>query len=106
MKRKKIEQWSDFVDMSGEFLVENMHKSRVTFKYRNKRPSRGKLYVTNDNKSYFTKLTEKKDLDKLETYLSGVLHILANKPIEKVEEKKEEKTQKKSDNKKKNKKKK
>lgn len=71
-------------------------------KYRNKRPSHGKIYVTNDNKSYYYKMTEKNDLDKLDNYLSGVLHLLANKPVERKEieanvEKKVEKKKNKKD---------
>lgn len=82
MKRKYFKDWEKFVEATGEFLINNMHKSRVTLKYRNKRPSYGKLYVTNDNKSYYVKLTKQEQLDNLESYFSGILHVLANKPRE------------------------
>ena len=92
MVKKYFKDWKNFVDSSSEFLASNFYKSRVTLKYRNKLPSYGKLYLTNDNKSYYIKLTKKKDVDKLETYLKGILHMMANKPIEKEE--KEEKVEK------------
>ena len=62
----------------------------MTFKYRNKFPSNGKLYLTNDNKSFYIKLTRKKDIDKIETYFKNVLYMMANKPMEKEEIKEEE----------------
>ena len=96
MVKKYFKDWKNFVDSSSEFLAGNFHKSRVTFKYRNKLPSYGKLYLTNDNKSYYIKLTKRKDVDKLETYLKGILHMMANKPMEKEE--KEEKEEKKENN--------
>jgi hypothetical protein len=50
MKKKKfIEDWDNFIGLSSNFLAENMHKSRITFKYRNKLAC-GRLYVTNENK--------------------------------------------------------
>ena len=82
VKRKYFKDWDKYVEASGEFLLNNMHKSRITFKYRNKRPSYGKVYVTNDNKSYYIKLTKQSQLDNLENYFSGILHVLANKPLE------------------------
>ena len=92
MKRKTIRDWDQFVESSSEFLVENLHKvkivklvilqSRVTLKYRNKAPSTGNLYVTNDNRSFRYKFTEKSDLDKLDGYIKSLLHVLANKPLE------------------------
>lgn len=104
MKRKYYKDFERFVSSSGEFLSENMFKSRITLKYRNKQPSSAKLYVTDDNKSFFTKLTENKDLDKIETFLNGALHMLANKKMEeKVEMQKEVTQSKKSEGKKKNK---
>ncbi|MCQ2819542.1 MAG: hypothetical protein MJ252_19945 [archaeon] len=104
MKRKYYKDWNKFVSSSGEFLSENMFKSRVTFKYRNKQPSSGKIYVTDDNKSFYTKLTEKNDLDKLDTFISGVLYMLANKKMEeKVEIQKEVLQSKRTEGKKKNK---
>ena len=100
MKRRYYREWEKFASNSAEFLSENMHKGRITMKYRNKRPSNAKLYVTNDNKSHFIKLTQKSDLDKVETYLEGVHHMLANKPMEKkvttTEEVKEAKKNKKN----------
>ena len=96
MVKKYFKDWKNFVDSSSEFLASNFYKSRVTFKYRNKLPSYGKLYLTNDNKSYYIKLTKRKDVDKLETYLKGILHMMANKPMEKEE--KEEKEEKKENN--------
>ena len=97
MVKKYFKDWKNFVDSSSEFLASNFYKSRVTFKYRNKLPSYGKLYLTNDNKSYYIKLTKRKDVDKLETYLKGILHMMANKPMEK-EEKEEKKEEKKENN--------
>ena len=110
VKRKYFKDWDKYVEASGEFLMNNMHKSRITFKYRNKRPSYGKVYVTNDNKSYYVKLTKQSQLDGLENYFSGILHVLANKPLEpKAESNTAQETPdvsqgKKSDNKKRNKK--
>ena len=92
MVKKYYRDWKNFQESSSDFLSQNFHKSRVTFKYRNKYPSYGKLYLTNDNKSYYIKLTKRKDIDKIETYFKGILHMMANKPIEKEkipEEKKE-----------------
>ena len=57
MVKKYYRDWKNFQESSFEFLSQNFCKSRVTFKYRNKHPSYGKLYLTNDNKSYFIKLT-------------------------------------------------
>ena len=97
MVRKYYKDWKAFQESSSEFLSQNFFKSRVTFKYRNKHQAYGKLYLTNDNKSFYIKLTNKKDIDKIETYFKGTLHMMANKPIEKEEvpEKKEkEETQK------------
>jgi hypothetical protein len=54
----------------------------VTLKYRNKAPSSGKLYATNDNKSYMYKFTEKSDIDKLDAYIKSLLYMISNKPIE------------------------
>ena len=90
MVKKYYRDWKNFQESSFEFLSLNFCKSRVTFKYRNKHPSYGKLYLTNDNKSYFIKLTKRKDVDKIESYFKTILHMMANKPIEK-EEKVEEK---------------
>ena len=53
MGKKYFRDWQNFVDSAGELLNENMRKSRVTLKYRNKLPSYGKLYVTDDNKSKY-----------------------------------------------------
>ncbi len=95
MVKKYYRDWKNFQESSSDFLSQNFHKSRVTFKYRNKYPSYGKLYLTNDNKSYYIKLTKRKDIDKIEIYFKGILHMMANKPIEKekekIPEKKEEK---------------
>ena len=85
MVKKYYRDWKNFQDSSSEFLSQNFFKSRVTLKYRNKHPSYGKLYLTNDNKSYYIKLTKRKDIDKIETYFKGILHMMANKPIEKEE---------------------
>ena len=92
MVKKYYKDWKNFQDSSSDFLSQNFYKSRVTFKYRNKYPSYGKLYLTNDNKSFYIKLTKRKDIDKIETYFKGILHMMANKPIEKekIPEKKEE----------------
>ena len=95
MVKKYYRDWKNFQESSSEFLSQNFFKSRVTLKYRNKLPSYGKLYLTNDNKSYYIKLTKRKDVDKIETYFKGVLYMMANKPIEKednkIENKEEEK---------------
>ena len=85
MVKKYYRDWKNFQESSSEFLSQNFFKSRVTLKYRNKQPSYGKLYLTNDNKSYYIKLTKRKDIDKIETYFKGILHMMANKPIEKEE---------------------
>ena len=66
MGKKYFRDWQNFVDSAGELLNENMRKCRVTLKYRNKLPSYGKLYVTDDNKSKYIKLDKKSDLDKIE----------------------------------------
>ena len=93
MVKKYYKDWKNFQDSSSDFLSQNFYKSRVTFKYRNKYPSYGKLYLTNDNKSFYIKLTKRKDIDKIETYFKGILHMMANKTRkkEKIPEKKEEK---------------
>ena len=85
MVKKYYRDWKNFQESSSEFLAQNFHKSRVTLKYRNKHPPYGKLYLTNDNKSYYIKLTKRKDIDKIETYFKGILYMMANKPIEKEE---------------------
>ena len=82
MGKKYYKDWDNFVKCASEFLIQNFHKGRVTLKYRNKLPSYGKLYVTNDNKSCYIKLTEQQDLEKLETFLKGVLYSMANKNVE------------------------
>ena len=94
MVKKYYRDWKNFQESSSEFLSQNFHKSRVTLKYRNKLPSYGKLYLTNDNKSYYIKLTKRKDVDKIETYFKGVLYMMANKPIEVEKEEIPEKTEK------------
>ena len=104
MGKKYFRDWQNFVDSAGEFLNENMFKSRFTIKYRNKLPSYAKLYVTDDNKSKYIKLNKKNDLDKIEIFLKGILHMMANKPIENIP-KNEKKQDIKKENKKKNKKK-
>ena len=86
MVKKYYRDWKNFQESSSEFLAQNLHKSRVTLKYRNKHPPYGKLYLTNDNKSFYIKLTKRKDIDKIETYFKGILYMMANKPIEKEEE--------------------
>ena len=86
MVKKYYRDWKNFQESSYEFLSANFCKSRVTFKYRNKLPSYGKLYLTNDNKSYFIKLTKRKDVDKIETYFKRILYMMANKPMEKEKE--------------------
>ena len=99
MVKKYYKDWNKFVDSSSQFLVENLNKTRVTFKYRNKQPSNGKLYVTNDNKSYYIKLTNKKDLDKLENYFKGVLYTMAGAEMKeepKIEPQKEKEEPKKT----------
>jgi hypothetical protein len=99
MGKKYFRDWQNFVDSAGELLNENMRKCRVTLKYRNKLPSYGKLYVTDDNKSKYIKLDKKSDLDKIEIFFKGVLHMMANKPIEQIKE--ASKTESKNENKKK-----
>ena len=94
MVKKYYRDWKNFQESSSEFLSQNFFKSRVTLKYRNKLPSYGKLYLTNDNKSYYIKLTKRKDVDKIETYFKGILYMVANKPIEVEKEEIREKTEK------------
>ena len=90
MVKKYYKDWKNFQESSLEFLSNTFAKSRMTFKYRNKFPSNGKLYLTNDNKSFYIKLTRKKDIDKIETYFKNILYMMANKPMEKEEIKEEE----------------
>ena len=120
MVKKYYKDWKNFQESSLEYLSHSFAKSRMTFRYRNKFPANGKRYLTDDNKSFYIKLTKKKDIDKIETYFKNVLYMMANKPIEKeeikekeevkdeqmkiegkeTEEKKEENEQKKTDDKK------
>ena len=120
MVKKYYKDWKNFQESSLEYLSHSFPKSRMTFRYRNKFPANGKIYLTDDNKSFYIKLTQKKDIDKIETYFKNVLYMMANKPIEKeeikekeevkdeqmkiegkeTEEKKEENEQKKTDDKK------
>ena len=120
MVKKYYKDWKNFQESSLEYLSHSFAKSRMTFRYRNKFPANGKIYLTDDNKSFYIKLTKKKDIDKIETYFKNVLYMMANKPIEKeeikekeevkdeqmkiegkeTEEKKEENDQKKTDDKK------
>ena len=92
MVKKYYKDWKNFQENSLDFLSQTFAKSRMTFRYRNKYPANGKIYLTNDNKSFYIKLTKRKDIDKIETYFKGILHMMANKPIEKekIPEKKEE----------------
>ncbi len=90
MVKKYYKDWKNFQESSLEFLSKSFAKSRMTFKYRNKFPSNGKLYLTDDNKSFYIKLTHKRDIDKIETYFKNILYMMANKPIEKEETKEEE----------------
>ena len=120
MVKKYYKDWKNFQESSLEYLSHSFAKSRMTFRYRNKFPANGKIYLTDDNKSFYIKLTRKKDIDKIETYFKNILYMMANKPIEKeeikekeevkdeqmkiegkeTEEKKEENEQKKTDDKK------
>ena len=90
MVKKYYRDWKNFQESSLEYLSHSFPKSRMTFKYRNKHPANGKLYLTDDNKSFYIKLTHKKDIDKIETYFKNILHMMANKPIEKEEIKEKE----------------
>ena len=90
MVKKYYKDWKNFQESSLEFLSQSFAKSRMTFKYRNKFPPNGKIYLTDDNKSFYIKLTRKKDIDKIETYFKNVLFMMANKPIEKEEIKEKE----------------
>ena len=90
MVKKYYKDWTNFQENSLEFLSLTFAKSRMTFRYRNKYPANGKIYLTNDNKSFYIKLTKKKDIDKIETYFKNVLYMMANKPIEKEEIKEKE----------------
>ena len=96
MVKKYYKDWKNFQESSLEFLSHTFPKSRMTFRYRNKYPPNGKLYLTDDNKSFYIKLTHKKDIDKIETYFKNVLYMMANKPIEKeeIKEKEEQKDEK------------
>ena len=90
MVKKYYRDWKNFQESSLEYLSHSFPKSRMTFKYRNKFPANGKIYLTDDNKSFYIKLTHKKDIDKIETYFKNVLYMMANKPIEKEEIKEKE----------------
>ncbi len=90
MVKKYYKDWKNFQENSLEFLSQTFAKSRMTFRYRNKYPANGKIYLTNDNKSFYIKLTKKKDIDKIETYFKNILYMMANKPIEKEEIKEKE----------------
>ena len=90
MVKKYYKDWKNFQESSLEYLSQSFAKSRMTFRYRNKFPANGKIYLTDDNKSFYIKLTRKKDIDKIETYFKNVLYMMANKPIEKEEIKEKE----------------
>ena len=90
MVKKYYKDWKNFQESSLEYLSRSFAKSRMTFRYRNKFPANGKIYLTDDNKSFYIKLTKKKDIDKIETYFKNVLYMMANKPIEKEEIKEKE----------------
>ena len=96
MVKKYYRDWKNFQESSLEYLSHSFPKSRMTFKYRNKFPANGKIYLTDDNKSFYIKLTHKKDIDKIETYFKNILYMMANKPIEKedIKEKEEVKEEK------------
>ena len=106
MGKKYLKDWNKFNESSFNFLKENLIKSRLTFKYRNKFPSYGKLYVTDDNKSNYIKLTKRTDLDLLENYFKEIIYLIANKQIPKEEEEKNKEIVKNKDKKKHKKKKK
>jgi len=88
MGKKYFKDFNNFLESSSNLLKENLIKSRLTFKYRNKFPSYGKLYATDDNKSNYIKLEHKSDLDLIENYFYGIFHLMANKPITKEDEEK------------------
>ena len=90
MVKKYYKDWKNFQESSLEYLSHSFAKSRMTFRYRNKFPANGKIYLTDDNKSFYIKLTKKKDIDKIETYFKNVLYMMANKPIEREEIKEKE----------------
>ena len=90
MVKKYYKDWKNFQESSLEYLSHSFAKSRMTFRYRNKFPANGKIYLTDDNKSFYIKLTRKKDIDKIETYFKNILYMMANKPIEKEEIKEKE----------------
>ena len=90
MVKKYYRDWKNFQESSLEYLSHSFPKSRMTFKYRNKFPANGKIYLTDDNKSFYIKLTHKKDIDKIETYFKNILYMMANKPIEQEEIKEKE----------------
>ena len=90
MVKKYYKDWKNFQESSLEYLSHSFPKSRMTFRYRNKFPANGKIYLTDDNKSFYIKLTRKKDIDKIETYFKNILYMMANKPIEKEEIKEKE----------------
>ena len=90
MVKKYYKDWKNFQESSLEYLSHSFPKSRMTFRYRNKFPANGKIYLTDDNKSFYIKLTHKKDIDKIETYFKNILYMMANKPIEKEEIKEKE----------------
>ena len=90
MVKKYYRDWKNFQENSLEYLSQTFAKSRMTFRYRNRHPANGKIYLTDDNKSFYIKLTKKKDIDKIETYFKNILYMMANKPIEKEEIKEKE----------------
>ena len=90
MVKKYYRDWKNFQENSLEYLSQTFAKSRMTFRYRNRHPANGKLYLTDDNKSFYIKLTHKKDIDKIETYFKNILYMMANKPVEKEEIKEKE----------------
>ena len=96
MVKKYYRDWKNFQESSLEYLSHSFPKSRMTFRYRNKFPANGKIYLTDDNKSFYIKLTHKKDIDKIETYFKNILYMMANKSIEKedIKEKEEVKEEK------------
>ena len=68
MVKKYYKDWKNFQESSLEYLSHSFAKSRMTFRYRNKFPANGKIYLTDDNKSFYIKLTRKKIYKKRKKY--------------------------------------
>ena len=78
-----IENWDDFIDKSCDLTNINGN-TRMVLKYRNK-PARGKLTITDSNKSMRYLFSETNSIEKLDTFTKKYFHLLANKPFKEEE---------------------